>query len=206
MVIKRYKTELMSSNMYVIIEGRHALIIDPCNNVKPAANLIVDRILLTHEHYDHISGVNDWKNLTGADVMCSNNCAVNIMNPRKNMSRYFNEFCALQTMFPTKGVSLDISDYVCKADMIFENETSFCWQGHTVTLIEIPGHSLGSIGIYVDESGFLTGDSLFKDCDTELRLPGGSIRKWKEVGEKRIEAIPRGIKVWPGHFDCFVKT
>ena len=205
MKIKRFVTDLMSSNMYVISESGHALVIDPCNVVMYAENLIVDKILLTHEHYDHISGVNVWKDATGAPVMCSKSCAANIINPQKNMSRYFNEFCSLQTMFPLKDLKLKISDYICKADMTFNDKTSFCWQGHTVTLIEIPGHSLGSIGIYIDNRDFFSGDSFFENHDTELRLPGGSIRKWKEIGEKRIESIPHGVKIWPGHFECFIK-
>ena len=206
MEIKRYKTDLLCSNMYVITEDGHALIVDPCNNTIPAKSLMVDRILLTHEHYDHISGVNDWKYVASAPVMCSKVCATNIMDPKKNMSKYFNDFCMLQTMIPVKGFSMAIGDYICKADIIFENETSFKWQGHTVTLIEIPGHTMGSIGIYIDNCDFFSGDSFLENYNTEVRLPGGSLKKWKEIGEKRIEAIPHGIRIWPGHFEGFVKT
>ena len=59
--IKRYVSGLLSSNMYVIIEGDHAIVIDPFADTTPSEGSIIDYILLTHEHYDHISGVNVWK-------------------------------------------------------------------------------------------------------------------------------------------------
>ena len=89
--------------------------------------------------------------------------------------------------------------------LLFEDKISLQWQEHTVTMLEIPGHSLGSIGIYVDESDFFSGDSLFKDFEIELHLPGGSVQKWEEIGKKRIEAVPCGTKIWPGHFEDFIK-
>ena len=205
MKINRYVSRLMLSNMYVIVEKGHAIIIDPFEDITPADNLIVDKILLTHEHYDHISGVNKWKNITGAPVLCSKACASNIKDPRKNMSRYFDTFCLLQTLLPAKQTNLNIVDYCCEADLIFEDMISLQWQEHTITMLEIPGHSLGSIGIYVDESDFFSGDSLFKDFEIELHLPGGSVQKWEEIGKKRIEAVPCGTKIWPGHFEDFIK-
>ena len=59
--IKRYVSGLLSSNMYVISEAGHAIVIDPFEDTTPSEGLTVDCILLTHEHYDHISGVNIWK-------------------------------------------------------------------------------------------------------------------------------------------------
>lgn len=71
MQIKRYVSELMASNMYVIQEDRHAIVIDPYDNIFVANLLHIDKIILTHEHYDHISGVNVWREITSAPVLCS---------------------------------------------------------------------------------------------------------------------------------------
>lgn len=83
MNVRRYESSLLSSNMYMIVEGKHAVIIDPFQELKPADNLIIDKIILTHEHYDHISGVNDWKHLTNAPVLCSKTCGENIQSSKK---------------------------------------------------------------------------------------------------------------------------
>ena len=202
--IRRFVSGLLSSNMYMIVEENHAIVIDPFADVRPAHGLLVDYILLTHEHYDHISGVNLWKKETGARVLCSNACAINIMDPKKNMANHFKEFCELQSWIKLKKIPASDPDYTCSADETFVDRTTLTWQGHTIDLIEVPGHSMGSIGILVDEREFFSGDSLLENEEIELRLPGGSRKKWEAVGRKRIESMPDGLRIWPGHFDSFV--
>ena len=61
--------------MYVVKEGEHAIVIDPFDDTTPSKGLIIDYIILTHEHYDHISGVNVWKKTRDVPVLCSRPCA-----------------------------------------------------------------------------------------------------------------------------------
>ena len=68
--------------MYIIEENNHAILIDPYIQKGSMKNLIIDKIILTHEHYDHISGVNYYKEKYNVPVLCSNACAKNIENPR----------------------------------------------------------------------------------------------------------------------------
>lgn len=202
--INRYISGLLSSNMYVIVEGNHMIAIDPFEYTTPAQDFIVDYILLTHEHYDHISGVNAWKEATGARVLCSKACADNIQNPKMNLAKHFKEFCELQSWIELDEIPQSNPVFSCSADQFFENQMDLKWQGHDLHLFEIPGHSLGSIGIMLDGTDFFSGDSLMENSEIELRMPGGSRRKWKEIGNKRIEAIPEGTRVWPGHFESFI--
>jgi glyoxylase-like metal-dependent hydrolase (beta-lactamase superfamily II) len=180
-------------------------VIDPCRDLSAAGDSIVDYLLITHEHYDHISGVNEWKKKTGAPLLCSRVCAENIRNSKKNMSRYFNIFCEMQTWVPIDGMKIEQAEYVCEADLTFEDEFTFEWQGHIVTLQETPGHSAGSCIIYLDEDHCFTGDSYLENYGTECRFPGGSEKRWNMIGKPRIEAIPAGTRIWPGHFDSFIK-
>ena len=204
MEIKKYDSGLLHSCMYVLEENRHALVIDPCGFTECAKDFQVDYMILTHEHYDHISGVNVWKEKTGAKVLCSEACAVNIENPRKNMSRYFEIFCMMQTWVPQEEIKFTPGDYSCRADLVFRDEKVFNWQGHTIVLTEIPGHSAGSIGISVDDEHFFSGDSLLEHDPIELRLPGGSKEQWEMIGRPRIESLRKGIRIWPGHFEDFI--
>ena len=202
-MIRRYVSGLLSSNMYVIVEAEHAIVIDPFEDTSPAKGLTIDCILLTHEHYDHISGVNVWKEVTGAPVLCSKACAENIQNP-KNLANHFKEFCEIQTWMELDEIPKSDPEYSCSADETFEDEMLLQWQGHGLQLFEIPGHSQGGIGIVLDGKDFFSGDSLMENCEIELRMPGGSRKKWEEIGSKRIEGIPEGTRIWPGHFDSFV--
>ncbi len=92
MKIETYDTGLLHSNMYIISENNHAIVIDPYSNTEPGRDKIIDWIFLTHEHYDHISGVNAWKEATDGQVLCSKSCAERLGNPRKTLSRIFPEF------------------------------------------------------------------------------------------------------------------
>lgn len=204
MDVKRYESHLLSSNMYLIVEGKHAIVIDPFQNLEPAENLFIDKIILTHEHYDHISGVNDWKRLTNAPVLCSKICGENIQSPRKNMARLFEVFCELQTWMVVDKIPEADENYTCYADETFENELDFEWHGHKFHLFELPGHSLGSIGILLDGKYFFSGDSLIEGKDIELRFPGGSRKMWETIGTPRLALLPDGIKVYPGHFKEFI--
>ena len=203
--IRRYESGLLSSNMYVIVAGNHAVVIDPFADLTPASGLQVDTILLTHEHYDHISGVNVWKKARDAPVLCSRACAENIQDPRKNLAYYFKEFCELQTWIKLDSLPEYDPGYSCKADAVFSDEMTFEWQGHRFTLFALPGHSLGSIGILLDEGSFFSGDSLLENTEISLRIPGGSRKEWERIGLKRLERLPLGLHVYPGHFKEFFR-
>lgn len=203
MEINRYTSDLLLSNMYIISEKGHAIVIDPFCDTTHASGLVIDKILLTHEHYDHISGVNLWKKETRAKVLCTKQCAENIKTPSKNLSNHFKEFCELQTWMRPNKTLIENPNYSCNADETFENEMSFKWLGHKWHLFELPGHSMGSMGIVLDGKIFFSGDSLMEGFEIELRMPGGSKKKWKEIGEPRIKALPEGILVCPGHFREF---
>ena len=204
MKIRRYESDLLSSNMYVVVEGKHAIVIDPFEDMSPGEGLTVDYIILTHEHYDHISGVNAWKDKTNAPVFCSRPCAGNIQDPKKNLSHYFKEFCKLQKWVKIRDIPKHNPEYSCKADDCFDDKITFYWQGHTWCLFELPGHSLGSIGILLDDCYFFSGDSLMENYEIALRFPGGSRKLWKEVGAPRLIVLSEGIQVYPGHFNDYI--
>lgn len=204
MEIRRFESDLLSSNMYLIIEDEAAIVIDPFRDAAPAEGLTIDKIILTHEHYDHISGVNLWKTSTRAPVLCSKDCAENISNARKNLSKLFDVFCELQTWVEIREKPNPDLNYTCEADEVFEDKMDFIWHGHTIQLFTMPGHSPGSIGILVDQNCFFSGDSLMENQKIELRLPGGSKIQWKTIGEPRLNELPDVIHVYPGHFSDYM--
>lgn len=204
MEIKRFESTLLRSNMYLVADNNHALVIDPCADTSPGTGYQVDLMLVTHEHYDHISGVNQWKTQYDAPLLCSSACAAHIAQPKKNLARYFDVFCQLQSWMELETMPEADASYTCTADITFENQHTLIWQGHVIDLMEIPGHSLGSIGILIDQKHFFSGDSMMRDYPIELRFPGGNSKQWERIGLPRISALPAGMHIWPGHFEDYI--
>lgn len=61
MLVEKFTTGFLDTNTYLLEEDNHLLIIDPADHdvvlerCREAASVT---LLLTHEHFDHISGLN----------------------------------------------------------------------------------------------------------------------------------------------------
>lgn len=204
MQIQRIESDLLFSNMYLLCEAGHALVIDPCRTLAPfRSSMVYDYILLTHEHFDHISGVNLWKEKTGAPVMCSEACAAAITDARKNVSRYFGEFCRLQTFARARGDEQS-EDYTCRADVTFAEDTAFRWQGHHVQIVSCPGHSDGSVLILIDGNILFSGDTILAEFPAANRMQGKARAVRKIQSHPLISGAEHAVTVYPGHFGSFV--
>lgn len=196
----------IDARMYVITEGQKALIVDPCisNEVqklmkkKGVSDVLV---LLTHEHYDHISGVN-WlrENYSEVKVVCSAACAAALPKPSKNLSTFWEIlFIGKDEKTQEYVRNMNIQPYSCEADRVFEGEYEMSWEGHSVFLKETPGHSKGSICILLDEKILFSGDSLVTGHPTITRLPGGSKKEYAEITIPYLRSLDMSITVYPGH-------
>lgn len=179
MEIKRFESDMMASNMYLLSENGHAVVIDPCRDTSPGSGLKTDALILTHEHYDHISGVNAWKDAYGAPVICSRACAVNIGTSRKNMSRYFEAFSQMQTYArQDEHVSIE-KNYCCTAEFTFDDQMQFYWQDNFFELFALPGHSDGSIGIMVNRCISFPETACLRNMRWSLGSPEGTVKNGK---------------------------
>ncbi|MDO5787125.1 MAG: MBL fold metallo-hydrolase [Phascolarctobacterium sp.] len=202
MKIKRFNNNLVRANMYLIENDEHSLIIDPSTIDYLSINGVVDYIILTHEHYDHISAVNYWKDKTNAKVIASANCQKGLQNPARNFSRFYKEFCELQTMIKIED-DIENCEYSCSADITFNGEYLLNWQSNSLRLFECPGHSKGSICVLLNNKILFCGDTLFKDYPIATGFPGGSKKQWVEYSKPMLKSLPKDIIVYPGHFQPF---
>lgn len=207
MDIKVFKSQLISSNMYILTSNKNAIIIDPCISYEGLKyiednSLNLDYIILTHEHYDHISGVNWLKENFGCKVICNENCAKAIQKPNHNLSKYFN---VLIDVLPKEEMSTNIKvePYYCYADITFGNQKYIEWEGHNIELISTPGHSKGSICVKLDDKYLFSGDSLLKDYPVITRLPGGSSKTYNTETLEFLKSLSQEIIVHPGHYESF---
>jgi len=207
-LIKKYKSQLLSSNMYLLISRKKTIIIDP-HISKDALTYIdnnllkVDYIILTHEHYDHISGVSFFKKRYGCEVICNKACAEAIHYPNLNFSKYFKVLMEIMPRNKGQASYVNIEPYSCFADIYFEQKFEFKWESHDFYLISTPGHSKGSICILLDNKYLFSGDSLIRDYPTITRLKGGSSKDYHNITLKFLKSISSEIIVFPGHYESF---
>lgn len=206
MKVVSYSFYPIDARMYVVMENQKALIIDPCVSEEAKeylkeSNVEDITIILTHEHYDHISGVN-WlrENFARVTVLCSESCGKLITKPNKNLSSFYEILFMGKDEETQEYVrNMDVQPYSCEADEVFCDELNTDWEGNSLSLKETPGHSKGSICVLLNENILFSGDTLVTGHDTVLRLPGGNKKDFYEVTIPYLQTLDREMLVYPGH-------
>lgn len=202
--IYRFPMPVLDESMYIYVENSEALVIDPNKNSE-GMQLLKEKkvkqilILLTHEHFDHVSGVNYLRENFACKVICSEDAANAIGNPSKNLAKFWEVLIMDQSPENQKeALKLKDEEYSCEADMTFSTITEWQWQEHTIKAVPAPGHSKGSALYFIDDMLF-SGDSLVNGHGVITRLPGG---KWKIYSEQTlplIQDLSDDMLVFPGH-------
>lgn len=203
--VYKFVMPLITSNMYIVIGEKSALIVDP-NESEEAGQLLKDRgikkvtVILTHEHFDHISGVNFFRANWDCHVIGNQVCQAYVKEPTKNMSAFFMAMFISRSEEEQKQALETFSEkYCCEVDESFEGELQMEWEGMTLSLKDTPGHSMASICIVVDNQYIFTGDSLVEGAKIVTRLPGGSKQLYRDVTKPFLESLDKRMIVFPGH-------
>lgn len=182
-----------SSCAYVLLATGtdQALIIDPGNpDEAPVMELLknlqvrqVPFLVITHEHFDHIAGVESLRSRFRSRLVCSQPCAEAIRDPKSNMSFYKDG----------KGMVCGPADWICERD-----GWDLPWSPCAIRLIPTPGHSPGGICAAVGGHLF-TGDTLLGNRRTPTHLPGGNSLALRQSINLLIDLFGPDTLVHPGH-------
>lgn len=204
-IVRRYTMAAIYSNMYLVMESPEAMVIDPCVSAHALEdmrerNIKNVTVLLTHEHFDHISGVNWLRDHFSVKVICSGTCGRMIRDPDTNFARLWSAL--LMDKSPEEkeqGHALEDLEYACSADLTYENEIRFNWCGHDLKMTEAPGHSPGGSLILMDGAMLFSGDNLVEGTNVICRLPYGNRKQYVRVTRPMLERLPDDTFVFPGH-------
>ena len=203
-----FTLEPIDSKMYCMLHNNRALIIDPCISVLAKQFLLKHNVkditvILTHEHIDHISGVNMLRQIAKCKVICSEKCAERIVDSRKNAAAYFEGMYSMRTVNELEQIkALKLSNYTCCADKTFKEKIEFDWYGLNFKCIEMPGHSPGGIVIIVNNKYIFSGDNYIPGEKVITRLPGGSKKDYEKYIKPFFKNISSGCVIYPGHGSC----
>jgi glyoxylase-like metal-dependent hydrolase (beta-lactamase superfamily II) len=201
--------KITNSNCYILADTSSALIIDPNHFPSIEAclkerHLKPDWVLLTHEHCDHISGLNELRSHYTTKVLASSSCSAGIQSTTINMTRIMESYL----YFKSNGkVLTSYPKFTCNpADVTFQTSYYFRWKSHEFSITSAPGHTPGSVCIIVDNSALFSGDYFIPGEEVITRLPGGDEEAYEKYGKDALRALPDPILTYPGHGKPFVLT
>lgn len=204
--LERWTQPLAESNCWMLGEDGRAVVIDP-NDPKGPLEVLERRgwtpelILLTHEHCDHMAGLDALRTrFPEARTVASQACSAGLGSTRLNMTAMMEVYL---TFRGKPGVSY--TPFTCgPADVTYEDALELDWRGHRLRCVPLPGHTPGSAGIFWDEDTFFSGDYLIPGEEVILRLPGGDRDTYLTRTKPILDGLPAGLRVCPGHRDAFV--
>ena len=179
----------METNCYVIVdeETKRAMVVDPIKDIKQILEIlryneaILEYIVLTHCHGDHIAGLVELKNETNAKVCIHVLDSDGLRDEMKSLTY----FVGVENPNIIPDVCLQEGDILTLGSIEFE-------------VIHTPGHTAGSICLY-REGMLLSGDTLFKGTWGRTDLPTSSFESIISSIEDKLMKLPNETIIYPGH-------
>ena len=146
-----------------------------------ASGLRIEKILLTHSHWDHFADAAFLKEKTQALLYVHPLDAENVEAPGSD---------GLPQFFPIRAVKVDRR--LQEGEIIEVGPLK-------LEVIHTPGHSPGGVCFYLASEGILfAGDTLFRGSIGRLDLPtGDSDKMWPTL--QKLAKLPPKTRVVPGH-------
>lgn len=198
MCIESFINAPFNSICYLVCVDTYCVAIDPAME-NPSLmikyledkHLVLDYILLTHEHYDHIAAVDqlrsEYKNLK---LVCHECCNEGMLIPEKNLSKYMD--------------STNNNSFVpMPANKVWYGDRGDDYLRTQIHWLHTPGHTKGSICILIDNYLF-TGDTIIPGVKTYTKFPTGS-KKDLLCSFSQLNAFldSRIVTVLPGHLASY---
>jgi glyoxylase-like metal-dependent hydrolase (beta-lactamase superfamily II) len=178
----------LGTNCYVVrSEGsaNEAVVVDPSGDVTELRLLLArmgascTAILVTHGHWDHLLGVADLAEGTGAPVHMAEGERVLLESPAG---------------LTPPGIVL--RPYT--PDVLLVGGETIEVAGIAFEVVAVPGHSPAHLAYYADES-LLSGDVLFAGSVGRTDLPGANWETLLDSIRTLVDRYPAETRVYPGH-------
>lgn len=185
MKLSVYTGGFVQTNGYLVETADGNFLIDAPDGVArwiESRGVGVDDVLLTHQHYDHVTEA----------------AALKAAGARLHALEDYSKDLTLESM--VRGWGLPISVVPYEIDRKFAMDEPLVIAGKTIALAHVPGHSPDSVTFHFPDAGVLfSGDTLFADSIGRTDLPGGNTQQLLDGILAKLLSLPPETKVFPGH-------
>ena len=183
MIINIFTLGPVLTNSYLVHENGKGFIVD-CPYPSSALDKFIEDnkikiefIILTHTHFDHVTGLKYYKDKFNVDVYASEDAKEIAENPNFNLAYHIS------------NLEVPIDHYL-KDGEVFSK--------YNIKAIKTPGHTIDSMS-YVLGDVIFTGDTLFRLSVGRTDFPGGSFDEIKDSIINKLGKLDRNSKIYPGH-------
>ncbi|RHM54225.1 MBL fold metallo-hydrolase [Mitsuokella sp. AF33-22] len=193
MILQATVMKYIPTNAYFYIdnETKHGFLIDPGAQAGKLLEMIrekgfiIERILLTHGHFDHIGAVEEIRKALNIPVCMQANGRAYAENPVWNLSA--------QTEAP---ITLSDVTYLADYSTVSLAATSAC----DLTIIPVPGHTTDGAMYYTAKDGVaFVGDSIFEGSYGRTDMYGGDEATLLQNIRDKILTLPDETILLSGH-------
>lgn len=185
MKISTYTGGFVQTNGYLVQTPDGNLLIDAPEGIADwitEQGVRVDDVLLTHQHYDHVTDA----------------AALQALGIRLHAFADYSTDLTLESAARAWGMPISVTPY--RIDHRFDMPAPLRLAGLEISLAHIPGHALDSVTFHlVDHGVVFSGDTLFAGSIGRTDLPGGSTTQLLNGIARHLMTLPPDTRIFPGH-------